>query len=369
MPRSFGIIGGGWYGCHIASSLLALGFDVQLFEQRDRLFHEASGNNQFRLHQGFHYARHSGTRIQSREGFSRFLERYPDLSAPVARNIYAVPAQDSLIDYDTYRIVMTSSGVHFEEMALCDTGLSGISGAMKTSERVLNLTRARSYFAATLNPVLNLGVRVESLAQDHAGVRMNGRHFDFVVDASWGHFAGLNMPVFYEPTLLLYYDGPRDFPAVTLVDGPLCSIYPTEVDNLYTLSSVPHTPLGRFESADQARACRDSVSAELVDQRRRQMEAQIARYVPAFKDMFRFAGPQLSIKTKPVGAFDDRSCHVLQDGRVFTVLSGKIDTIFFAVERILSLVEASEGGGGTAEVRSSLRGDIAQVSRRVEAQP
>lgn len=276
MPRSFGIIGGGWYGCHIASSLLALGFEVQLFEQRDQLFHEASGNNQFRLHQGFHYARHSAIRVQSRDGFSRFLERYPDLSAPVARNIYAVPAQDSLIDYDTYRIIMTSSGVHFEEMALGDTELSGISGAMKTSERVLNLTRARSHFEAALSPVLNLGVKAESLNQDGAGVRMNGRHFDFVVDASWGHFAGLDMPVFYEPTLLLYYDGPKDFPAVTLVDGPLCSIYPTEVESLYTLSSVPQTPLGRFGSADQARACRDSVSVELVDQKRCQMAARIA---------------------------------------------------------------------------------------------
>lgn len=368
MPRSFGIIGGGWYGCHVASSLMALGFEVQLFEQRDRLFHEASGNNQFRLHQGFHYARHSATRVQSRDGFSRFLERYPDLSAPVARNIYAVPAQDSLVDYDTYRLVMTSSGVHFEEMSLADTGLTGVSGAMRTSERVLNLTRARSYFENALKPVLNLGARVESLAQDETGVRMNGRRFDFVVDASWGHFAGLDMDVFYEPTLLLYYEGPKDFPAVTLVDGPLCSIYPTEVEGLYTLSSVPHTPLGRFTSADQARACRDAVSADLVNLKRRDMEAQVARYVPGFSDTFRFVGPQLSIKTKPVGAFDDRSCHVLQNDRVFTVLSGKIDTIFFAVERILSLVEASGGGGGTAAVPSLLRGDIARVAKQLEAQ-
>lgn len=85
--------------------------------------------------------------------------------------------------------------------------------------------------------------------------------------------------------------------------------------------------------------------------------------------MFRFVGPQLSIKTKPVGTFDDGSCHVLQNGRVFTVLSGKIDKIFFAVERILSLVEASGGGGRTAAVPSSLRGDIARVSQRVEAHP
>ena len=69
------------------------------------------------------------------------------------------------------------------------------------------------------------------------------------------------------------------------------------------------------------------------------MQEQITRYVPNFHDVFRFVGPQLSIKTKPIGRFDDRSCYVFKNGRVFSVMSGKIDTIFFAVDRILSLIE------------------------------
>ena len=365
MAFRFGIVGGGWYGCHIASSLRALGFEVKLFEQHDRLFHEASGNNQFRLHQGFHYARHSATRMQSRDGCSRFIERYPDLSAPVANNIYAVPVGDSLLDYDTYRLVMTSTGLHFDEVTGSDLDLTNIAGAMRTSERVLNLTRARSYFESALGDCLRLGEPVRSLVNTSRGVEIDGERFDFAIDASWGHFQGVPAQVFYEPTLLLYYEGPPGFPAVTLVDGPLCSIYPTEIDTLYTLSSVPFTPLGRCETAGEARAARDAVTSALVEQRRVAMEHQISRYVPGFKDLFRFAGPQLAIKTKPHGAFDDRSCHVFQTGNVFSVLSGKIDTIFFAVERILALIEADRGGMAL-HVPSSLREDIRGVSRQVE---
>jgi hypothetical protein len=51
-------------------------------------------------------------------------------------------------------------------------------------------------------------------------------------------------------------------------------------------------------------------------------------------------GIQLAVKTKPIGSFDDRSCHVYREGRKFVVMSGKIDTIFFATERILSMIEA-----------------------------
>ena len=117
MALSFAVVGGGWYGCHIATAFRSLGFDVTIFEQQSRLMHLASGNNQFRLHMGFHYPRHYGTRMQSRDGFSRFIERYPSLSRPIAQNIYAVPRGDSLIDFITYKLIMTSSGIEFTEIS------------------------------------------------------------------------------------------------------------------------------------------------------------------------------------------------------------------------------------------------------------
>lgn len=355
------VIGAGWYGCHIATSLQTLGFDCTVFEQHARPLNEASGNNQFRLHLGFHYPRHHGTRVQSRDGFMRFMERYRDLSREVTENVYAVPRDDSLIDFGTYRLIMTSSGIDYRLVDKVSIRLTNIEGLILTNERILLIERARRYFANRLGSRLRLGDTVKSVVEHTGYVDVNGERFDLLVDATWGHRVGLPMRCFYEPTILLYYETAEAFPAVTMVDGPLCSIYPTEDRNIFTLSSVLHTPLARCGNALEARGIRDGVTLDMVEAKRALMEAQVEHYVPDFRAMFRFVGPQLAIKTKPVGNFDDRSCTVFRQGRTFFVMSGKIDTIFFATERILSFLEQ-----GTVtneeEIASPLRRDITAIT-------
>ncbi|KAI8287921.1 udp-glucosyl transferase family protein [Colletotrichum sp. SAR11_57] len=261
------------------------------------------------------------TRIQSRDGFLRFIERYPDLSRCVPNNIYAVPTHDSLLDYGTYRTIMASSGVHFTEALPTSVELTNVSGVVCTSERVLLLTKARAYFEAELKDVLELGHRIRRVYDAGDAVYVDDECFDFAIDATWGHYSKPDIPVVYEPTLLLYYEGPPDFPALTLVDGPLCSVYPTEAPGLFTLSSVPHTPLGQFATAEEAQAVRDGICSEVIKEKRFFMEKQIEKYLPSFSRLFRYVGPQLAIKTKAVGAHDDRTCTVSRHGRMFSVMS------------------------------------------------
>lgn len=340
MSYKIAVIGGGWYGCHIGLALSSLQMEVDVYEKSDRLLGLASGNNQFRLHQGFHYARHHGTRVQSRDGFIRFTERYPALSAQVDENLYAVPKATSLMDFDTYKLVMVSSGLNFVEMPQGSEYLSGIEGVIRTHERVILLDRARRYFGERLQSSLRLSTPVERVVARGKKVEVNGVLYDYVIDATWGHFRRPPIDIIYEPTMLLYYEAKEKVPAVTLVDGPLCSVYPTEDSTIYTLSSVTYTPLGQFSTPENAVAVRDGVTSSESATKRRLMEAQIHVNMPHFNDLFTFAGVQLAIKTKPVGNFDDRSCHVYRDGNIFSVMSGKIDTIFFATERILSMIEA-----------------------------
>ena len=80
------IAGSGWYGCHIGMVLKDQCTQIRIFEKNDDIFTEASGNNQFRLHQGLHYPRSSITRYQSRDGFFRFSERYPSFSREIKNN-------------------------------------------------------------------------------------------------------------------------------------------------------------------------------------------------------------------------------------------------------------------------------------------
>ena len=360
MSNRIAIVGAGWYGCHIGVSLAALGFDVTIFEKHHRPLNEASGNNQFRLHLGFHYPRHYTTRMQSRDGFLRFMERYPDLTEPVRENLYVVPQGDSLIDFQTYRLIMTASGIDFTETTNASIRLSNSAGILQTGERVLLLERARAYFTRRLGSSLVLNHNVTQIETTKKGVVVDGQAFDILIDATWGHNIRPPSELFYEPTILLYYESREQFPAVTFVDGPLCSVYPTEDTTIYTLSSVPHTPLGQFSNPEDAVHARDCVNSEIVDRKVKLMECQILKYIPNFRENFSFVGPQLAVKTKPVGSYDDRSCYVYRNNNVFTVLSGKIDTIFHAVERILSMIETSYGSE-FADLQSSLKEEISST--------
>jgi hypothetical protein len=358
MSFRVGIVGGGWYGCHIAACLLSLGFSVRLFERRHQLLQEASGNNQFRLHQGFHYARSKETRLQSRDGFQRFIERYPTLSIDVPENIYAVTERSSLLDFGTYKLIMAASGIEFIEMAEPHPLLKNVEGCLKVSERVIMLDRARRLFGALLGESACLGEEVKCISESEHSVSINGEIFDYAIDATWGHLRPLPIEVSFEPTLLLYYEAQVAHPAITLVDGPLASIYPTEDPKIFTLSSVPHTPLGRYNTPKEAKSKLRQINSSLVNDRKCLMEKQIVENLPAFNEVFAFAGVQLGIKTKPAGLADDRSCHVFREGRIFTVMSGKIDTIFFATERILSLIEGDFSASSSEVDASRIRNSI-----------
>lgn len=197
MSLRLAVVGAGWYGCHIALSLRSPGSAVTVFEAASQPLNAASGNNQFRLHEGFHYQRHFGTRLQSRDGYHRFLERYEHLTRSVDENVYAVPHVDSLIDFITYRLIMTATGIEFREIDKCSVEIVGVEGLILTAERVILLERAREYFSSQLGDDLVLNSRVTCIEQDESGLRVEGEPFDYMIDATWGHLSPLPIMVRY----------------------------------------------------------------------------------------------------------------------------------------------------------------------------
>ena len=47
--KSIAIIGAGWFGCYIAYELIKDGYQVKIFEKKNKIFQGASGYNQNRL--------------------------------------------------------------------------------------------------------------------------------------------------------------------------------------------------------------------------------------------------------------------------------------------------------------------------------
>jgi len=244
------------------------------------------------------------TREQSKAGFDRFIREYPDFSVAVPGNLYGIARRLSLVDWRTYCDTMKVSGLAVKVVKKAPYPLKEVEGLIEVDERLILTSTAARFFSAKLDIRLN---------QELSG------EFDYTIDCTWGR-RGLPARIEFEQTLMLLYES-RDWKgALTLMDGPLASIYPTEDDNIFTLSTVPHTP------------CHD-ITID-VQEKRAKMEKKIRHYLPAFPDLFRYVGVQSSRKTKLLDLSANRACTVYREKNEFKVMSGKIDAIFVAGDEI-----------------------------------
>lgn len=321
------------------------GHRVVVFERKDTIFSEASGNNQFRLHMGLHYARSSITRHQTRDGYHRFIERYPRFTKSLATNLYLVPRNESLMDYETYVSIMLSSGIKIHHESVKPYGFlrpETFEGAVRCDERVLLTSVARNFFRERLAGSLRLNADVGKLERvGRSALMVCGEKFEHVVDATWGGHENERPGYFFESTVLYYYKlrpGVKAPPAVTLVDGNLWSLYPTEDPTVFTLSHVSHTPVLKSSKKSEAMASLTGMSESDLAARRDRMVKHVLRHIPQFHDMFEYVGPQFSVKMKPIDESDQRACIISTEGRLTRIVSGKVDNIFHASDHLLGLL-------------------------------
>lgn len=316
------VIGGGWYGCHLSAALSDAGHEVELHEASDRLFTGASGANPARLHKGFHYPRSRLTRAACQDHAEAFMAKYGALTGAVPVNIYAVAEHDSLVDFGTYRQIL-SGEVEFITMANPqEFGLVNVEGALLTGERHIIIDRARAYFEERLADVVQYGRPAGDL-DDPA--------WDWTIDAT---FCALDAETIdrYEPCLTVLLEGPT-YLAVTVMDGPFPSVYPwNERDGLSSLTSAKFTPLSKTcRTWAEARAVLDQASRSDLMNRAHDMLHQMATYWPGVVAHYRIAELRTAVRAMPKSGADARLVDVVQVGeRALRVRAGKIDAVFRA---------------------------------------
>jgi hypothetical protein len=320
------VIGGGIYGCHLATHLKKNKYKVDLYEQNNTLLSEASGNNQFRLHQGFHYARNYITRQQSKKGFEIFLKYYFDCVVDVPENYYFVPTKNSLIDFGTYLSIFENEGFEFKKLEKSDfTELNDIEGGFKVSEKAINIPSLREYFGKMLSDVITFNKKVN--VQDLEKLK---KQYDLILDCTWNKLIQKN-DFYYELTHIAYVECKSNtHPALTLVDGELWSLYPTWQKNLFTLSYVKFTPLIKGNDFKEINDYKKRLSKKELLKNYSKIFDHVTQYYPAFDQKFKLVGHQTSIKTKPYGSSEPRDCRIEKTDNVISIFSGKIDTFYVA---------------------------------------
>ena len=337
--KKVAIIGAGWYGCHIASVLKKNNYEVSIFEKGKSIFKEASGANQNRLHLGFHYARNHRTRMQTIEGYKKFIETYGSIIIKPSRNLYVVPNKKSLLDFKTYIQIMEIAGVSFK-IEDNPSYLRDIEGTISCDEMIISPKLAKDFFMKKIGDNLILNNKILGIENNNESVCIDNNFYDHCVDCTWGHFTSLEN-VNYEVShlcVLKNTSSNSNADALTFVDGNLFSIYPTENKDFFTLSSVTNTPLLLTKNNDEAINHIQNINEALLNQQAEKMFTEIEEFYPDFRKHWNVVDHQLSIKTKLLGDSADRSCYVIKDKNLITVMSGKIDTVFYAANKVLELL-------------------------------
>lgn len=318
------IVGAGWFGCHLENALKNE-HDVTIFEKKGEIFKGTSGHNQNRLHLGFHYPRSHDTRIYAKNGYREFIEIYGHLCKPIDYNLYAIAKEVSLLDYETYLQIMDATGLHYTEVPSEKFGLANTTGCIQVAEQLILTKTSKEYFENELSTLVKEEFREEQIED-----------FDVVLNCSSQMFMpykGWNLV--YEPCMILNYRCAVDFPAVTIMDGPLCTIYPKEEDNIYTLYSVTHSPLAVLRSPTVVGKIQNKVS---LPEKIKTCEKEIQTYIPNFKDIFTYCGHETSLRVSITDASHVRVPRVAKEGKIIHVLPSKIDNVFHVERAVKELL-------------------------------
>jgi len=322
------IIGSGWFGCHLALSLLEDGHEVELHEIADGIFTGASGKIPARLHLGApHYPRSMVTQQACKDHQTDFLAKYGNLTRAVPINIYAIANDHSMIDFGTYHLVLKNQ---IEILTIHDPaefGLQNVEGAVMTGERHIVIDKAKRFFEEKLKDVFVFN------SND-----MSEEGWDYVIDCTFCANDEYMIDRF-EPCLVPLLEG-EAYKAVTIMDGPFPSLYPWNEDsNLLSLSSAKYTPFSKeCKTWGEARLLLDNLSKEEIKKQADDMIQSMAHFYPHVND-FRVVDYMLSIRAMPLSAADTRLVHVVkQSDKRIRIRSGKIDAVIEAEREIKRMI-------------------------------
>jgi len=352
------VIGGGFYGCTIATTLAASHQHVALLEAGSGLLGRASFANQARVHAGYHYPRSVLTALRSSVNFARFVGEYPECIDKSFTKLYAI-ARGSKVTASQFA-------------AMCEGIRAPATPAAKEHRKWFSddlieevfLTREYAFDAEKLR--LRALRDLEQAAVDvHYGrtalqVEPTGSDRVCVVDSAgtrWDagkviacvysqtntllHASGLPpLPLKHEMAEIPLLDVPaplRDL-GITIMDGPYFSVMPFPARNCHSIHHVRYSPHYEWFDAEQPRDAYEHLRQHRPESNARYMIADARRYVPALEGL-EPAECLFEIKTVlRQNEVDDgrpilfRPHHGIANFSV--VLGAKIDNIFDALEAL-----------------------------------
>lgn len=347
-----GIVGAGFYGCYLARAIERKWGGtviVDLFDREAKPMSRAAINNQSRLHLGFHYPRSKDTIFQTVSGYREFKEEFGSCLQFPSQNFYAVH-RHGLTGYQDYLKAMDAFGLEYEvcgpEVMRYFRDASLLEGVIRVHEGVIDLRKLEGMILSELRADVHCSSVVTEINPESGTLVVNGMlmgPYDFIINATYVD-PNLGLPdskqfdLKYEITAMVVMDAPfSDDVALTVMDGSFVSLYPCG-RNLATLSSVTHTPFAKYDTVAELEAnyVRAKVLAKQCDVKEKLL-SHGEELLGLDRDSLRCHGLWISPKTKlRDDAGDTRISAVRCEGRLVSVLCGKLDAVHAIADEVLA---------------------------------
>lgn len=358
------IIGGGFYGSMVAihlSKFIGLN-NVAILEKDSKIFSRASSNNQYRVHNGYHYPRSFNTANRSRINFNRFIKEWPN--AVINRrgtSLYAIPKLLSKINANQF-------------IKFCHSINAKIKPANKHNERIFNKSKFDGIFETEeycFNPVL-LKEKIEEdlsaykivryfnnevleiIQGPNHSLKLKSKEKDsiktvscnLVINCSYsglnqikGDLTGPSAKLKHEIVEIAFFKTPKDLMeyGITVMDGPFFSILPTNNKRVHSLTHVRYSPHSSWIDDKKINPYK-RINSFKKNTRFERMIRSSEKYIPSLSTS-KYIGSKFEIKTilkkneiddgRPIFFEKDKSLQNL-----YYVLGSKIDNIYDVLDKV-----------------------------------
>lgn len=339
MKKKIMVIGAGWMGCHLSYVLKSNGHDVTLFDKGE-IFSGMSGFNTNRLHMGYHYPRSYQTRMQSKNGYKKFLKKYPKLIKKIRNNLIYIIKKYSLIDFNTYKKVMIFSGLKINKTNYFKKELSDVEGLIKVEEAQILQDKSKNFFSNKLKSILikNSKINIKEIKHKNRRFFYKNEIFDFIIDCTAGQFSKHKIfDISYEPRITYIYKSKIKNFALMAMDGSFYNIFPYKNKD-YILGSPKYSKFRKFKNLQKAKYFLKKIKKKEINKRRFESENLVKRTFKKFNFYFKYKYYFFSLTTVMNSESDNRATLVKKYKNIIHVLGGKIDTIFEAEKEVLRLI-------------------------------
>ncbi len=334
------VVGGGIYGITTAIKLKNIGYEVDLFEEKDDILQAASGINQYRVHRGYHYPRSFDTITSCKENELSFIKTYNKSIISGINHFYAIASENSKTTAEEYLNVLDKSNLEWEisdNLPNCDLTVK-VKEKLYDHNILRQICKERIY-GNGINLILNKKITTELKNYKYKVYSTYASLNDLTNNKQDYQFELCEKPVFKLPNR---YKNK----SIVIMDGPFMCFDPLANTNYHVAGNVVHAIHVRNigKNPEIPPSYKKYLNKGII---KNPKYTNVKRFIESAKNFFpeielaKHLGSMYTIRTvlPNKDKTDERPTIVKKQDNNFILFSGKVGNCVEAANKIVSLIK------------------------------